>query len=364
MVISWAFLIGAADKAALDTIENMQKALDYSIEENRVLKELLEEATGKKRVPVRDTHRRRLAVKAIALNIHVLANIATIFQPQTLLRWHRDLVRKKYTKRSTPEHYRTISPEIVNEVLRVAKNNQNWGYQRIRDMMKYLGFEISTSTVRRILNEHGISPSPQHKPNITWNEFIKSHWEVLTATDFLSVELLTLLGLMRCMILFFVDIQTRTVKLVGVKINPDGAWVKQVARNMTDPWDGFLLGEKYLICDRDSLFTMDVEQIFKERGIKMKRITAGAPSMNCYSESFVKTIKHECLNKMIFLSERQVKYAVNEFLSHYNFERVHSGLDGEMPNDIHEQPLDGKIIEFSRLGGMLKTYRRVYDEAA
>ena len=121
--------------------------------------------------------------------------------------------------------------------------------------------------------------------------------------------------------------------------------------------DGFLLGKKYLICDRDTLFTKDVEQILKGNSIKMKQIAAGAPSMNCYSESFVKTIKHECLNKMIFLSERQVKYAVNEFLSHYNEERTHSSLDGRMPIGVHDgQPPDGKIIEFSRLGGMLKTY--------
>ncbi|MDD3119252.1 MAG: transposase, partial [Victivallales bacterium] len=199
---------------------------------------------------------------------------------------------------------------------------------------------------------------------ITWNEFIKSHWEVLAATDFLSVELLTPFGLMRCMILFFIDIQARTVKLGGVKINPDGAWVKQIARNMTDSWDGFLLGKKYLICDRDPLFTKDVEKILKGSGVKMKRIAAGAPSMNCYSEAFVKTLKFECLNKMIFLSERQVRYAVTEFIQHYNEERTHTGLDGQIPFDIHEQPPDGKIIEFSRLGGMLKTYRRVYEEAA
>ena len=253
---------------------------------------------------------------------------------------------------------------MVNEVLRIAKNNQNWGYQRIRNMMKYLGFEISTTTVRRILEEHGISPTPQHKPNITWNEFIKSHWEVLAATDFLSVEILMPFGLMRCMILFFIDIQTHAVKLGGVKINPDGAWVKQIAKNMTDPFDGFLLDKKYLICDRDPLFTKEVEETLLQGGITVKRIAAGAPSMNCYSESFVKTIKFECLNKMIFLSEKQVQYAVSEFLSHYNEERVHSGLDGEIPNDIHGQPPDGKIVEFSRLGGMLKTYRRVDQEAA
>ncbi|MDD5728035.1 MAG: integrase core domain-containing protein [Victivallales bacterium] len=358
------FIAGVQDKVVQDSIENLQKSLEYCMEENRVLKELLEEATGRKRLILKDSHRRRLAAKGIALSKHILENIMTMFQPETLLRWHRDLIKKKYSKRSTPEHYRKITPEMVREVLRLAKRNSNWGYQRIRDMMRYLGFEISTATVRRILDEHGIKPDPKHKPNITWNEFIKSHWEVLAATDFLSVELLTPFGLMRCMILFFIDIQTRTVKLGGVKINPDGAWVKQIARNMTDSWDGFLLGKKYLICDRDPLFTKDVEQILKGRGVKIKRIAAGAPSMNCYSEAFVKTLKFECLNKMIFLSERQVRYAVTEFIQHYNEERTHTGLDGQIPFDIHEQPPDGKIIEFSRLGGMLKTYRRVYNEAA
>ena len=356
------FIAGMQEKAAQDAINNLQQSLDYCIEENRVLREQLLKASGKKRIILNDSQRRRLAVKGIMLSRHILNNIMTMFQPETLFRWHRQLVAKKYkcseAAGSKKRKYRTVTPEKIKMVLQIAKENHAWGYDRITGYMNYLGLEISRSTVKRILSDHGLIPDPEWKRNLRWKEFLKSHWDLLAATDFLSVEILTPFGLQRCMILFFIDICTRKVELGGVKINPDDAWMKQVARNQTDCFDGFLNGKKYLICDRDKLYTKNFCNILKSSGITVKRTPSFNPAANIYSEVFVKCIKHECLNKMIFLSERQVRYAAQSFVAHYNKERPHLGIGGKMI-EPYAQPPDGKIIKFERLGGLLNSYRRV-----
>lgn len=175
------------------------------MEENRVLKEQLLLATGKKRIILNDSQRRRLAVKGIILSRHILNNIMTIFQPETLFRWHRQLVAKKYKcseAGSSKKKHKTVTPEKIKMVLRISKENHAWGYDRIAGYMNYLGLEISRSTVKRILNDHGRVPDPEWKKSVTWKEFLKSHWHLLAATDFLSVEILTPFGLQRCMILF------------------------------------------------------------------------------------------------------------------------------------------------------------------
>ena len=358
------FISGMQEKAAQDVINNLQQSLDYCIEENRVLKEQLFQASGKKRIILNDSQRRRLAVKGILLSRHILKNVMTMFQPETLFRWHRQLVAKKYKcseAGSSKKKHRTVTPEKIEMVLRISKENHAWGYDRIAGYMNYLGLEISRSTVKRILHDHGRVPDPEWKKSVTWKEFLKSHWHLLAATDFLSVEILTPFGLQRCMILFFIDICTRKVELGGVIINPDGDWMKQVARNQTDCFDGFLNGKKYLICDRDKLYTKEFCRILKSSGVTVKRIPVFNPQANSYSENFVKNIKYECLNKLIFLSERQVRYAAQSFVAHYNKARPHLGLGGKMI-EPYEQPPDGKIVKFESLGGLLKSYRRVVDE--
>jgi len=357
-----SFIAGMQDKVVQDTVNNLQQSLEYCMEENRILREQLQELTGRKRIVLNDSQRRRLAVKGIMLNKYILKNVMTMFQPETILRWHRRLVAQKYTASDTGKgrgkKFRTITPEKIKMVLQINKENHSWGYDRIAGYMNYLGLEISRTSVKRILNDHGLVPDPEWKKSITWKEFLKSHWNLLAATDFLSVEILTPFGLQRCLILFFIDISTRKVELGGVKINPDGKWMEQVARNQTDYFDGFLKDKKYLICDQDRLFTKNFCDILKSAGGKVKRTPSFNPQANSYAENFVKSIKRECLNKMIFLSERQVRCAAQNFIAHYNKERPHMGIGGKMI-EPHEQPPDGKIIKFERLGGLLNSYRRV-----
>jgi len=189
--------------------------------------------------------------------------------------------------------------------------------------MKYLGFKISKSTVKRILVDNGISRDPETKKHIDWELFISSHKDVLSATDFFTAEVLTEYGLQRYMVLFFIDVGTRKVNIAGIDAAPDGPWMHQIARNQTDAFDGFLLGKKYLIHDRDPLYTAKFDDIMKGSGITPKRLPAFMPMMNSYAENFVKSIKTECLNKLIFTSEEQLRYAIKSYVYFVSVRRGH-----------------------------------------
>lgn len=254
-----------------------------------------------------------------------------------------------------------VSEEIVQNILRLAKNS-DWGYARIVSYMTYLGYKVSVSTVRKVLDDHGIVADPECRKRGDWEQFINSHKNVIAAADFATVELLTPDGLSREHILFFEDITTREVRLGGIVHAPDGTWMKQIARNMTDAWNGFLIGKEYLIHDRDALFTNDFTLILKSAGVKCKKLPPRSPQLNSFIEAFIKSFRQECMDKLILTSETQLRYVVKEYLEYYNRERPHRGLYGKMINPWPQYP-DGDIVEFSRLGGLLKSYRRVKQAA-
>jgi putative transposase len=355
--VTWMAKI--SDKQTQDILLQMQKSLDYCQEESRVLREVLRDQYGCKQLQLTDSQRRRLASKGHDVGRHLLKQVSVLFSPDTIIGWYRKLVAQKYDgSRSRKAGRPRTSKELVDLVIRIARNNPSWDYDRIRGVIEHLGFEIGKTTIRRILDDHGIVPDPEQKRRIRWKEFLASHKEVLAATDFCCVELLTKRGLVRCMILFFIDIASRRVEIAGIKASPDGLWMKQVARNITDSEDGFLKDNKYLIHDRDSLYTKEFDEIIESSGTTIIKTSVCAPDMNAYSERFVQTLKFECLNKMIFTSQDQLEYAVSEFMTYYHRERPHQGL-GRAMIDPWPQDEDGEIVEFQRLGGLLKSYRRV-----
>ena len=357
--ISWmAIMAGLADK-------RLRQQIEYLTEENRVLREHIHTACGKKRIRLTDSQRRRLAVKAKAIGAKVLGEITDIFSPETILGWYRKLVAKKYDGAPNRKGGRTkISKEIVDLVVRIAKDNKSWGHRRIRNYVVYLGYMVSNSSVQRILEDYGIDPNGRpHKPKPTWNEFIRSHMDVIAATDFFSVEVLTPRGLVRYMVLFVIDLATRKVEIAGIRDNPDGEWMKQIARNLT-AWDsGFLKGKRYLVHDRDTLFTKAFKEILADGGVECVSTQPNAPTMNCYSEVWVRTVKHEMIKKMIFTSEAQLRYALEQFMVYYHHYRPHQGLDGAMIDPLPQDP-NGRIERVDLLGGLLRGYRRVGPEPA
>lgn len=190
----------------------------------------------------------------------------------------------------------------------------------------------------------------------TWKEFIQSHWNVFAACDFFSVELLVRGRLVRCMVLFAIDLSTRKVEILGVKPGPHGAWMEQVARNIAYREDSILKGKRYLIHDRDPLFTNGFEMIFRSSGIESLRLPPKSPNLNAYAERFVRSIKGECLSKLILSSELQLRHVLSEYLEYYHHERIHLGINGIIEPKYQGQ--QGDIIRIERLGGLLKSYHR------
>jgi hypothetical protein len=245
----------------------------------------------------------------------------------------------------------------------MAMANPGWGYTKIRDAMRTgLAIEIGRTTVAEILAAAGIEPAPEREKKRTWNQFIKAHWDSLYGCDFFAVEALGLGGTVRYLVFFVIALKTRAVEIAGIRVNPDGEWMKQVARNLSDAVDGFLRQAKYLIHDRDPLFTEAFEAILREHGVKCVKIPAQSPNCNPYAERFVKTIKCECLHHFVFFGERHLRCVVKEFMAHYHRERFHQGLGGQLiemrPGSTNQKGARGKVICRSRLGGMLNFYDR------
>ena len=202
-------------------------------------------------------------------------------------------------------------------------------------------------------------PAPERGGKTPWKTFLKAHWEALAATDFFTVEVLTLCGLVRYDVLFVIELSTRRIEIAGITRHPTGAWMMQVGRNLTDAVDGFLRDKRYLILDRDPVFTSAFKHLLGDRGVKLVRLPAKSPDLNSYAERFVLSIKSECLNRMVILGERHLRVAVQDFADHYHAERNHQGLDNELIAPAAEDiGATGPIKCRERQGGVLKFYYR------
>ena len=353
-----AFMGKLRDTSAHDMMANMQAGLDYQSEKIRILEEKLSALTGREHPELNDDDRRRLARRAHAMNTSLLEVVENDWEPETVLGWYRDLIAAKYTSANRGRGGRSpFSQEIIEILLKMAERNPNWGYLRLSNYMKYIGHSMCEKTVRRILNSYGIYPRNDDRKH-SWNVFFESHKEVMAACDFATYELATENGLQREHILFFENIATREVWCGGIAHEPDSNWMAQVARNQTDAIDGRLNGMKYIVHDRDPLFQGRFTEYLKGAGCRTKMTPPRTPEMNGYIESFIRTIRRECLDHLILTSERQLRYVVDQYLIYYNRERPHSGLGGAVIRPW-PQDEDGEVTEFSRLGGLLVSYRKV-----
>jgi len=263
-------------------------------EENRVLREQL----GDRRLRLDDQQRRRLAAEAKVLGRRVLAQIATIVTPDTLLAWHRKLIAQKYdgTAHRASGRPRTAG-EVEALVVRMAEENRDWGYRRIQGALSNLGHELARSTIAQFLERHGIEPAPERIRKTTWKEYLSQHWELIVASDFFTVEVWTRRGLQRMIVLFFIELPTRTVQIAGIASTANGLWMSQIARNLTDAEQGILTGERYLIHDHDPLFTAEFLKMIADAGVESIKLPLPSPNLDAYAERFVRSIKECCLER-------------------------------------------------------------------
>jgi putative transposase len=209
------------------------------------------------------------------------------------------------------------------------------------------------------LKEHGLEPAPERKRKTTWKEFLSQHREVIVAADFFTIEAWTRKGLTRFLVLFLIDLSSRRVEIAGVTREANGLWMSQVARNLSDAAEGFLIGKRYLIHDRDPLFTAEFLEILQSAGVHSAKLPPSSPNLNAYAERFVRTIKESCLERVILFGEGSLRKATHEFSQHYHHERNHQGLGNRLI--MREEPCadsTGAIQRRQRLGGMLNYYYR------
>jgi putative transposase len=336
--------------------QQQRDVIEYLKEENRVLHEQL----GPRRLRFTDAQRIRLAAKAQTLGRRALTDLRTIVTPDTLLAWHRALIARKYDGHLRRGPGRPpVTAEIREWVVRMATENPSWGYTRIQGALANLDHRLSRGTIANILKQHGMDPAPERQKRTTWQEFLRAHWSVLAAADFFTVEVWTSGRLTRFAVLFVIDLATRRVEIAGIVSEPDSAWVIQCGRQITDPVGGILVGKRYLLHDRDPLFTDAFRETLRAAAVQTVRLPPHSPNLNAFAERFVRTIKESCLDRLILVSEDSLRRAIREFMAHYHHDRNHQGMRNLLlfPTTAAVQR-ESPITCRQRLGGLLKYYHR------
>jgi len=284
-----------------------------------------------------------------------LREIATIVTPDTLLRWHRQLITRKWTYPCGQSSRRVVFAEIRRLVVQMAEENPTWGYTRIQGALKKLGHRVGRSSIARILKAAGVPPVPERPTS--WQTFLRAHWGEIAGADFFTTEVWSWRGLVTYYTVFVIDLASRRVQIVGATRHPNDLFMRQVARTLTAADEGLLLNHRVLICDRDSKWSAPVRAGLDGAGIRVVQTPFQAPNANAHAERFVRSIKAECLNRVIPFGDRHLRRTIAEFVEHYHRERNHQGF-GERVNPSAPVVSVGRIHRHQRLGGLLNSHGR------
>lgn len=252
-----------------------------------------------------------------------------------------------------------MSDEVVTLVLRMARENPTWGFDKIEGAMENLGLKISDTTVGNILRDHGIEPAPDRKRKTTWKTFLRAHWDVLGSIDFTTIEVWTQGGLVTFYVLVAMHLNTRQIKIAGITSNPDGDWIRQATRELTNGMDGFFMHHTHVLVDRDTKFLPLRDYLNSSTDMEPIVLPPRSPNLNAHLERFMRSIKSECLDRMIFFGRASLQRAIGEYTEHYHHERNHQGLGNRIPFPGEGVGTVGGDIRCSnRLGGLLRYYHR------
>jgi transposase InsO family protein len=345
-----AYITGSVDQELL--LRN-----EYLVTENRMLRQQI---PG--RVRLTDAERKTLTEIGKQLGRQALEEVASIVTPATILAWHRKFVAQKFDssqQRKAPGRPKTEAA-LEALVIRMARENRSWGYDRIAGALHHLGYTISDQTVGNILKRHGTLPAPDRKKTTTWKEFIRTHLEMLVATDFFTAEVWTKAGLVTYYVLFFIHLASRKVHVAGITPHPDERGMVQVVRNVTMADWGFLAPGQYLIHDRDGKYCPAFQHMIDAAGITCVPLPPRAPNLNAYAERWVRSVKEEALARLILFGERSLRHALTEYVAHFHQERPHQGKGNVvlMPAPEHLKTYGNSLRCRERLGGLLKYYER------
>src|ERR1700681_3644971 len=292
-----AYITGTVDQELL--LRN-----EYLAAENRILRGQL-----KGRLRFSDAERAKLGEIGRRLGRKALGAVANAALPDTILAWYRRLVARKFDgskQRRTPGRPR-IDRAIEELIVRMAEENPSWGYDRIVGALANLGHEVSDQMVGNVLQRHGLPPASDRKHTTTWAAFIRAHLALLAGTDFFTVEVLTLRGLVTYYVLFFIHLESRKVDIAGITVHPNEQWMQQIARNATMEGCGTLRDCRYLLDDPDTKYTTAFRAIIESGQVKTLPLPARSPNLNAYAECWVRSAKEECLSKVILSGERSLR---------------------------------------------------------
>ena len=277
--------------------------------------------------------------------------------PQTILGWHRSLVRKRWPYPHRRQGRPTLPEETVNLICRLARDNPRWGYLRIVGELKKLGVCVSKTSVATVLRRHGLPPAPRRECP-TWTQFLSAQAKGIVATDFFHVDTVLL---RRYSVLFVIEVQSRVVHILGATPNSNGPWVTQVARNFASDLEDAGQQFSFLIRDRDAKFTKSFDEVFASIGIEQVRTPVRSPRANAYAERFVRTIRQECFDDLLVVSRPHLESVLDQHVQHYNHARPHRGLHLGQPIPRCVPPPtidDGAVTRRDVLGGIIHEYER------
>ena len=331
---------------------------EYLVAENRILREKLPS-----RPRLSNPERATLAEIGKRLGHKALGEVACVAKPDTILAWYRRLVAQKFdgSKHRQYPGRPPVSSEVEALVVRMARENSGWGYDRIVGALVNLGHQVSDQTVGNILRRHGIAPAPKRSQITTWKDFLAAHMNVLAGCDFFTVEVLAWRGLVTYYVLFFLHLESRRVIVAGITRHPDQEWMEQIGRSATQDTWGYLHPSRYVLHDRDTKFCASFRSALASGGVKTIPLPARSPNLNAFAERWVRSVKQECLSKVILFGEAPLSRVLAEYSRHYHSERNHQGKSNKLlfPNASERTQLGRPVECRRRLGGLLKYYRRV-----
>ena len=345
-----AYLTGTVDQALL--LRN-----EYWVTENRLLRHQI---TG--RVRLTDGERKTRAEIGKKLGTQALKEVAHVVKPDTIFGWHKKLVAQKCEgakQRQTPGRPK-VDQELADLVVRLAQEHRSWGYDRLVGALANLGDTISDQTVGNILKRHGLPTAPERQTTTTWKECIRTPLDVLVATDFFTAEVWMLGGLVTYDVLFFLHLGSRQVHIAGMTPHPKEAWMMQVARNLTMEEWGCLSPGQSLMHDRDTKFCAAFQPIIDDAGIERVVLPPRSPHLHAYAERWVRSVKEECLSRLILCGEASFRHVLTQDVEHCHHERNHQGKDNVLlfPLISQDTARQGPMQCRERLGGLLKYYTR------